>query len=284
MADEIWQPLPVEDAEVEYVEHGSGEAVFLVHAGVFSDWFRLVGQSRQFDGMRVVRLRRAGYGDHQPARHLTLTDHALHVAAVARHLGLDAIHYVGHSSSCLIGLSLAMERPQLVRSLTLLEPAAGARGFDVPASYDRPDFIGPAMEAFAAGDVEAAFDHFMRGVCGDGYRAILEARLGGPGLENAIRESAFFFRDEVRAVMEANFEPAQTAKIRLPVLCLEGGAQPTATIALMSRQISDRVVEMLPQTQVVVVPNVHHALPLQDPEAVARIVASFIWQVSQSGD
>ena len=174
-----------------------------------------------------------------------------------------------------------MQQPQFVRSLTLLEPAAGANGFDVPASYDRPDFVGAAMGAFSAGDLAAAFDHFMKGVCGEGYREILEQRLGKSGLENAIRESAFFFRDEVRAVMEARFDPGDTSRIKQPVLCLEGGAQPNPTIARMSRQISNRTVELLPQAQVVVIPEVNHALPLQDPEAVARSITSFIRQVTQ---
>jgi len=281
MQDERWQTIAIGDVEIEFLDRGSGEAIFLVHAGVFSDWFRFVGQSAEFDGYRVIRPRRVGYGQYQPSRHITLAEHGLYVARLAAHLDVDAIHWVGHSSSCLIGLSLAMQQPQLVRSLALLEPAAGANGFDVPASYDRPDFVGAAMAAFSAGDLAAAFDHFMKGVCGGGYRKILEQRLGKSGLENAIRESAFFFRDEVRAVMEARFDPSDTARIKQPVLCLEGGAQPTPTIALMSRQISEHTVQLLPQAQVVVIPDVNHALPLQDPEAVARAIASFIRQVTQ---
>jgi len=281
MQDESWQTIAIGDAEIEFTDQGSGEAVFLVHAGVFSDWFRFVGQSEEFDGYRVIRPRRVGYGRFQPDRHVTLADHGQHAASLAAHLGIDAIHWVGHSSSCLIGLSLAMQQPQFVRSLTLLEPAAGANGFDVPASYDRPDFVGAAMAAFSAGDLAAAFDHFMKGVCGEGYREILEQRLGKSGLENAIRESAFFFQDEVQAVMEARFDPTDTARIKQPVLCLEGGAQPTPTIAQMSRQISERTVELLPQTQVVVIPSVNHALPLQDPEAVAHSIGSFLRQVTE---
>lgn len=49
----------------------------------------------------------------------------------------------------------------------------------------------------------------------------------------------------------------------------------------MSRQISERTVELIPQTQVVVIPNVNHALKLQDPEAVAHSIASFIRQVTE---
>jgi pimeloyl-ACP methyl ester carboxylesterase len=32
----------------------------------------------------------------------------------------------------------------------------------------------------------------------------------------------------------------------------------------------------LPQTQVVIIPRANHALPLQNPEAVAQVIASFV--------
>jgi pimeloyl-ACP methyl ester carboxylesterase len=276
---ESWQRLRVDDVEIEFTERGAGPTVFLVHAAVSSDWFRLIYESPALDDFRLVLPRRAGYGTFQPTRHLTLTDHARHMGALADHLGLDGIHWVGHSSSCLIGLFLAAERPELVRSLTLMEPAAGGKGFDVPASYDRPDFVGPAFAAFEAGDLSAAFDHFMPGVCGEGYREVVEARLGRAGLENMIHQSAFLFRDEARAIMESEFGPAEAAKITQPVLCLSGGAQPPH-LATFARQISERVKELMPQAEIVVIPEADHALPLQNPSAIAREIASFIERIA----
>lgn len=276
---EQWQRVRVGDAEIEFTKHGTGDVIFLVHAGVFSDWFRFVDQSSDLAEFCLVRPRRVGYGEYHPPQHLSLADHARYVALLAEHLGLKEIHWVGHSSSCQILLSLAIDRPDLVRSLTLMEPSAGVSGFDVPASFDRPDFVGPALAAFKAGDLGAAFDHFMRGVCGDGYREIIEARLGRLGFENAVRESAFFFRDEIKAILESRFGPVEAAKINQPVLCIEGGDQPPH-LAAMSRQVTERTVQLLPQTQVSIIPGVNHALPLQDPDAVARTIASFIRRVT----
>lgn len=272
---EQWQRFEVDGVGIEFMEHGRGAPIFLVHAGVFSDWFRFVSESDALGSFRVVRLRRAGYGQAQPERHLTLTDHALHAAALAEWLCPDErIHWVGHSSSCQIGLALAMEKPALVSSLVLLEPAA-ANGFQVPASAALGPFLGGAMKAFQEGDVAAAFDCFMRGVCGEHYREILESRLGAAGVRNAIRKSTYFFRDEFRAVAEFQFGAAEAARIRQPVLCIEGGSQPVH-LKEMWGQISRRTAELLPQTEVVVIPHVNHAMPLQDPDAVARAVASFV--------
>ena len=140
----------IDDVDIAYSDRGEGEPVFLVHAGVFSDWFLPVSETPSLDGFRVVRVRRAGYGPMPPSRHLTIADHARHVAALADHLGLERIHWVGHSSSCQIGLQLALDRPNLVGSLILLEPAA-VGGFLVPASEDLARrFIGPGMAEAAA--------------------------------------------------------------------------------------------------------------------------------------
>lgn len=194
-------PLPVDAGDISYSDRGSGEAVVLVHAGVFSDWFLPLSDSRTLDSLRVIRIRRAGYAGSEPSRHLTIADHAEHLATLANHLGLGRVHWVGHSSGCQIVLQLALDHPHLVKTLVLIEPAAGG-GFAVPAAGELGrQFVGPAIGAFTAGDLDNAFDLFMRGVCGQHYRPVLEQRLGVHGVDEAIRRSAFFFRDEVPAIL-----------------------------------------------------------------------------------
>lgn len=266
--------LSTDNTDIGFSDRGQGEAVFLVHAGVFSDWFVPVSTARALDGYRVVRVRRAGYGGQAPFRHLTIADHARHAGALADHLGLERIHWVGHSSSCQIGLQLALERPNLVASLILLEPAA-AGGFAVPASEDLGrQFVGPAMAAFAAGDIEAAFDTFMRGVCGDGYRDVLAARLGSAGIDRAVRESAFFFGDEVPAVLESQLGDAEARRIEQPMLIAEG--EHSARLGLLSAQITAQAGRLLPHAETAIVAGTNHLMPLQDPDAVAQLIRAFV--------
>ena len=73
------------------------------------------------------------------------------------------------------------------------------------------------MGAFAAGDLQGAFDTFMRGVCGDRSRDIIEQRLGRAGYDQAVRESGFFFRDEIPAALQWQLGPTEVP-IRQPVL------------------------------------------------------------------
>ncbi len=266
--------VPLGGAEIEYSERGRGEPILLVHGGVFADWFLPLSASSTLDGFRVIRVRRAGYGPNAPELHLSLADHAGHLAALADLLGLRKIHWVGHSSSCLIGLQQAIDRPDLVHSLVLLEPAPGG-GLQAPAFAELGrQFVGPAMEAFAAGEVERAFDTFLRGVGGGGHRELIERTLGQAGYERAVREAAFFFADEIPAVQEWRFGAAEAGRVHQPVLVAEGGE--SARLGPMSRQITELATSLLSHAEVATIAGVNHMLPLQDPDAVGRVIATFV--------
>ncbi len=82
-AGQTMQRATFGDAEIDYSERGAGEAIVLVHAGVFGGWFFPLSESPVLDGFRVIRVRRPGYGPKPPARHLTLADHSNTVASAA---------------------------------------------------------------------------------------------------------------------------------------------------------------------------------------------------------
>jgi pimeloyl-ACP methyl ester carboxylesterase len=268
------QRIDLGGSQIEYLDRGQGEPVVLVHAGLFSDWFAPVSETQALGACRVVHVRRAGYGTNVSQGHLSISDHARHIGALADRLSINKLHYVGHSSSCLMGLQLALERPELIQSLILLEPAGGG-GLTVPASEDiGRTFIGPAMAAFGAGDIETAFDTFMRGVCGERHRAVIEARLGSDGYRRAIRDARFFFGDEITAVLEWHFGADQATRVQQPILVVEG-ADSNAQGPLF-HQVTERVRTLLPHAEVTVLDGVNHLMPLQDPETIGRIVAAFV--------
>ncbi len=261
------------DSEIEYSEHGEGEPILLVHAGVFADWFLPMAASHALSGFRVVRVRRAGYGPNAPKHPLTIHDHANHLVALADHIGLEALHLVGHSSGGLIGLQLASDHPKLVHSLILLEPAP-CGPFQAPAFAEIGErFVGPAMGAFASGDLDKAFGTFMRGVCGDGYREVIESSLGRAGYAQAVQESSFFFRDEVPAAMQWRFGTHEAARIQQPVLIVEGGEGRKQ--GLLSEQVTELALKLLPHAEVALIEGVNHLLPLQNPDNVAQVVGDF---------
>jgi len=270
-AHEIIKCLSLGDAEIEYCEHGLGEPLLLVHAGVFADWFVPMAASQTLNDFRVIRVRRAGYGTNAPKRPLTLQDHASHIWALAEHLDIETLHLVGHSSGGLIGLQVASDHPALVRSLVLLEPAPCGKLMHL----DEDQLVSAIATCvdLAAGNLEEAFDTFMRGVCGNGHREVIERSLGEPAYEQAVRESRFFFRDEVPAAMQWKFGAAEAALIMQPVLIVEGGEG--RKHGLLSQQVTELAMTLLPKAEFAIIEGVNHLMPLQAPDAVGRIVAGF---------
>jgi pimeloyl-ACP methyl ester carboxylesterase len=188
-------------------------------------------------------------------------------------LEIDTAHVCGHSSGALIALELALCRPDAVQSLVLLEPAPASALVGPQCQAALPAALGPVMAAVAGGEIASAFDLFLRAVGRQNYRAILDAALGPDGYERALRESIFFFSDEVSAVQEWTFGPDEAARIEQPMLLVEGGE--TATAAAIPPESVRLLAELVPHAETSVLPGASHLMPLEDPGGVARLVAEF---------
>jgi pimeloyl-ACP methyl ester carboxylesterase len=254
---------------LDYDERGAGEVVCLVHAGIFSAWFAPLFEQPALDGFRVIRPVRPGYG-HSPApsEPASIGAHARRCGELLRGLGVTRAHWVGHSSSCRIGLQLALDDPGLVASLILFEPAkpSGTQRAAAASSY-----VGPALAAAAQGDAARAFEVFTRGVGGDGYQQVLRARLGDDGLAEAERESAYFFADELPAVGAWSFGPDEAARVTAPALLLCGAeSRPwfRENVAILAGMLPDAGAETLPQ--------LGHLAPLTHPAELASAIGRFV--------
>jgi pimeloyl-ACP methyl ester carboxylesterase len=258
-------------AGLDYDERGAGEVVCLVHAGVFSAWFAPLFDQPALDGFRVIRPIRPGYGrTPAPSEPASIAAHARRCGALLRGLGVERAHWVGHSSSCCIGLQLALDDPGLVASLILFEPAKpSGKQREAAASTS----VAPALAAAAQGDVAGAFDLFVRGVGGDGYREVLRARLGDHGLVEAEREAAYFFADELPALAAWTFGPAEAARVTAPALLLCGAqTRPRfpENVAILAG--------MLPDARTETLADLDHLAPLTHPAELAATIAEFVGQ------
>lgn len=267
--------IDVGDVELEYWERGPRDAtaVFLVHAGVFGEWFRPMFDEPALDGVRLVRVHRAGYGaSSRPGTHLTLADHARQCCRLLRELGIRRAHWIGHSSSGCIGLQAALDEPDLIAGLVLLEPAPKPAG--PAAEVLGREVIGPAMAAAGAGDFARAADTFLRGVDGPGYRDVVAARLGDGAFDRIERDASFFFTDEIPAAVEWDLDPQRASRIAAPTLIVTGGD--SVAVTKVYDQTATILAGMLPAARHVVLPGVSHSMPLQDPAGVARLVAGAV--------
>src|ERR1700716_1048696 len=255
--------------QLEVEEHGSGEPVLLIHAALLADWFSpLLAQSNLRERYRLVRYHRVGFAGGSPETPpLSIAAQASHARLLLEHLGISRAHVVGHSSGGSIALQLALDAPDLVQSLALLEPVVASG--PLADEFGRTA-VGPAFGRYAAGDRAGAADLFLQAVGGPEYRALVAQTLGASALEQLERDLDTFFQVEGPAVNAWQFGPAVGARVPPPVLLLVGGVSRP-----VCHEGHERLLEWLPRGEGPVVPGAHHPLPLQQPPALGEPPAGF---------
>jgi pimeloyl-ACP methyl ester carboxylesterase len=262
-------------AEIAYTDSGGpGDAVLLMHGGGLADWFTPLAAREADAGTRVIRLVRAGYTGAPPPDGLTVSDHAGHAAALLRELGAAPAHVVAHSSGCAVALQLALDHPDLVRTLGLCEPplvdALAAPGDREQLHAAFGPVIGSAMAASARGDLPAAFATFMTLVCGPDHHRVMVDALGAGPVEEAIRGSRHLFTGEMPALNAWTVTPEALARLRPPVLLVQGGASPTPVHRLIAH-----LAGLIPGSTVATVAGANHLMPLTAPAELGRLLGDF---------
>ncbi|WP_424984863.1 alpha/beta fold hydrolase [Microbulbifer sp. S227A] len=172
---------------------------------------------------------------------------------------------VGHSFGALLALRLAVERPHLVRSLTLIEPV-----FFAIAMQDAPEDIAheretmrPVNAALAAGDRALAARLFNR-AWGDGatrWPALRQETRAAMtrGIHVLPASHAAIYDDRAGLL-----RPGRLPSLNMPVMLLRGGKSAsimTTVVAGLARRI--------PHSETRVVEGAGHMLPITHPKDTA---------------
>jgi pimeloyl-ACP methyl ester carboxylesterase len=110
-------------------ELGQGPRLVLVHGSVAFGLDAWGGQKRLWERFRLVVPTRSGYPPNPPLEHIDFDDQADEIAELLE----PGDHIVGHSYGGVVSLLAAARRPELLRSLTVIEPPAFAVAEDHPA-------------------------------------------------------------------------------------------------------------------------------------------------------
>jgi pimeloyl-ACP methyl ester carboxylesterase len=259
----------VNGVELEYEVAGSGEPVLLISPVVADGFLPLVSEPALAARYRLIRYHKRGWAGstHTPAP-VSIADHAADAAALLDHLGVRRAHIAGHSSGAAVALQLALERPEIVHTLALLELSL----LSVPSAAGFLQKAGPAFEAYAAGQHERALAAFMSAASGlewDACRALLDERIPG-AVPQAIEDADTFFGIELPALGAWRFGAEQAAMISQPVLSVRG----TDTEPLWV-EVADVLRRWLRQVEECTIDGAGHLLHMQQPEPVAKCVAAF---------
>lgn len=269
MQAQSMQNARVNGVELEYQVTGEGEPVLLISPVVADGFLPLLTERRLTRRHQLITYHKRGWmgSEHTPPP-VNIEDHAADAAALLGHLGIRRAHIVGHSSGAAVAAQLALARPDLVRTLALLELSL----LSVPGAAGFLQKAGPAFDAYAAGQPEAALAIFMSAASGlewDACRTLLDRRVPG-AVSAAIEDADTFFGIELPALSAWRFGAAEARKISQPVLSVLG----TETQPLWV-EIAALLRSWFPQVEERTVEGAGHLLQLQRPEAVALGLATF---------
>jgi len=278
----------VNQVELAVVEAGAGEPLVLVHGSVsdLRTWSRQIDKFAEHH--RTIAYSRRYPRPNRPIPRDEADRIQLHVDDLAELIELleaRPAHVVGHSWGGLIALILAIQRPEIFRSLVLVEPAVVPMHITIPPKIGQ--IIGlflrspklalaivklggrvfmPAQKAFEQGDDKAAIEHFGRGVLGDHafeslsserYEQVWENR--GPDRAQALHRGM------------PDLTGAEYSKVTCPVLLVAGAESP----AIFSRLIDD-LVKRFPHAKTCVVNNASHIVHEDAPAEFNSEVLKFL--------
>lgn len=231
-----------------------------VHAGIADhrQWNREF--ERYAPRALVVRYDRRGFGRSPPAK--AEYDDTEDLAALIRHIGPEPAVVVGCSNGGRMAIDLAMEHPDLVRSLLLV--AAGISGFDADLApegkedYERDGTrMKPIYDAWKAGRHEEALEGMRQYWCSATTGANLEL------VRDMLRDNA----EEIFTDVSANFSapPKVPAVKRLDTLRARSivlqGDRDEPTMIHIGRWLGHH----LPGTRYVPVAGADHLINLSKP-------------------
>ena len=239
----------------------------LAHSGA---WKGVMARLARRFRMRAMDLPGHGRsGAPEPGRSWQRQSAAMAIALLER--GGGPADLVGHSFGATVALRIAVERPDLVQSLVLIEPVffsaardAGRAEFKTHmALHDR------FFALLEQGDHEGAARAFSEMWDGPGaWEALPAAQRGYMAARiDMIRRGGESLLGE-----GPDYIPlAKVGKIAAPVLLIEG-AETDPVIGA----VQDSLESVLPAARRVVVPGAGHMVPISHPGPVADAIADFL--------
>ncbi len=270
--------INVNGAVLEYEVRGAGEPVLLIDMLIADCFVPLLAEPALADRYQLIHYHKRGWvgSTHSPPP-VSFADHAADAAALLEQLGVRRAHIAGHSTGASIAAQLALDHPEKVHTLTLLEPTL----LSLPLGDAFLKAAGPVFEAYGSGDDSGAFAMFVSAASGldwEECRALLEDRIPGV-VARSIKDADTFFGVELPAVTEWKFGPEQAAAIRAPVLSVIG-----ADTRPLWVEIAEFLRSSLPRVEERTIDRVGHLLQIQRPEPVAQALAEFLTRNSIVAD
>ena len=256
--------LKIKGINLYYEDQGTGEPILFIH-GLGSSGQDWELQAAAFSPhYRVITCDLRGHGrSDKPAGPYSMSQFAGDAAALLQALGVASAHVVGLSLGGGVAFQLAVDQPALVRSLIIVNSA--------------PEMILRTFKEKLAIWQRLVIIRLM-GL--PKMAAVLSPRLFPDPAHEHLRQlfAERFAKNEkpaylasLRSLIGWSVTP-QLGQIRCPTLVITAD-QDYTPVAL-----KEAYVAKMPNARLAVIPNAHHATPMERPEAFNAVLAEFLAQ------
>ena len=246
---------------------GEGPALFLIYGIGASrhSWDGLVAHLRPH--FRVISYDLRGHGTSPtPPPPYILDDLVEDLEALRAELGIETAHFAGHSLGGMIGPAYARKYPRHVLSLGLYSTAA----FRTADDRDKVKGVVAAMRAKGIAPVlETLKDRWFSPEFAARRPEVIERRM-----QQVIDTDAHVFLSVFDIYAETEMSP-WLHEVKQPCLVLtgenDGGCNP---------RLNGQIAAALPNSELVILPGLRHAILLEAADQVAPPVLQFLKRVS----
>jgi pimeloyl-ACP methyl ester carboxylesterase len=266
----------MKDSQIAYTDIGSGDPVVMIHcSSACARQWRGLCETLNAD-FRSIAVDQWGCGKSDPwsgHTEFTLTSEAAPIVNVILKIGTP-VHLVGHSYGGGVALKIAQENPELVLSLTLIEPSS----FHLLAGDPRDSGILSEITTLA----DAVTDAVSTGNYWEGAEQFVDY-WGGAGtwaeiprkLQNGLCQTLGKVILDFRALLNEPTEIGDYANITCPilVLCGEYARSP-------SRRIVEILANALQRVTLQMIPQAGHMSPVTHPDEVNNSILDHLYRNS----
>ena len=273
-AELIVKQTSVNGVTLMYQEQGQGSPVVFVHGSVAD--YRVWNASREAIARqhRFIALSQRYFGTElwgESGPRFSTATHVDDLTAFIKKLNLGPVHVVGWSYGGDIELVLAVQHPELVKSLFVFEPGLATFVTDAAdvkvVADDGNAMAAPGIAASKAGDDVEALRLFL-----DGVNDQPGAFEGFPSqVRSMFTDNARTIPLELAAPPPPTITCVQLGQIRVPVAIVRG-----ELTRPYFRIIADTASRCIPGSRLVVLPKARHLAPAQDPSAFNEALLDFL--------
>ncbi len=261
--------IEVNGVSLFYEDKGKGQPVVFVH-GIPTDYRVWVSQVEAFSGRfrAVAYSRRYAHPNERQGDLLdsTIENNVADLVGLISKLGMAPVHLVGHSYGGFIAAYLAAGHEELLRSLTLVEPAVSTLLVKNPKSIleflsllIRDPSVASSAARFLRKGNNPAFKALDEGDLPKAVRLNVDAIEEGKGvLEELPAQVKAMMIDNARTVGELrtrfpSFTRADAGRIKSPSLVINGEMSP-----LFLRKIGQILAASIPQCESLTILGARH--------------------------